>query len=134
MLYEGLIGTNIYTIYTLIIYTLSRGRIPLKAVNPSILSRICLIESFGHILTYLQGEYDLAIHFLDRAIAGKKDSASLFINRGDALLRLHEFPLALADYRQALEICPRDGGSVKSRIAFIHNQYGLALYHKVTIV
>ena len=81
--------------------------------------------------TLSQGDYDLAIHFLDRAIAGKKDEAALFVNRGDAFLRLHEFPLALADYRQALEIQPRDGSNVKSRIAFIYNQYGLVLFQQV---
>ena len=80
-----------------------------------------------------QGNYDLAIHFMNKAIAGKKDCAPLYVNRGDAFLRLLDFPLALADYREALEIEPRDGGNVKSRLAFIYNQYGLALFQQVRV-
>ena len=41
----------------------------------------------------------MGLQYWNKAINGKKDEPSLYINRGDCLLRMFEFSLAAVDYQ-----------------------------------
>ena len=45
-----------------------------------------------------KGVYETGLEYWNKAIHNKKDEPALYINRGDCLLRLGEYPLALVDF------------------------------------
>ena len=76
---------------------------------------------------FTKGFYEEAVILLNKAIKGEKNEKGLYINRGDCFFRQGNFQFALADYQQALEIDGRDD-AIHSRIAVIHNEYGVQDY------
>jgi tetratricopeptide (TPR) repeat protein len=66
-------------------------------------------DQLAHV-DYLAGEIDNAVRQLETAAHDRPRSARVRNNLGDAHAARGEFAAAIADYRQALELDPADGG------------------------
>ncbi|UJR33398.1 hypothetical protein I4U23_020845 [Adineta vaga] len=73
------------------------------------------------------GFYDDAINLLNRAINSEKNSAGLYINRGDCFISRGQITFALQDYEQALELSP-DNNEIKLRISNVFFNKAEQLY------
>lgn len=73
---------------------------------------------------FTKNYFEEAIILLNKAIKGEKGEKGLYINRGDCFFKEGNLQFAMADYQQSLELDGTDA-AVHSRIAVIHNEYGV---------
>ncbi|CAF1259659.1 unnamed protein product [Adineta ricciae] len=79
------------------------------------------------------GFQDDAINLLNRAINSEKNSAELYINRGDCFITKGQITFALQDYEQALELSP-DNVEIKLRISNVFFNKAEQLYKEKRFV
>jgi len=70
---------------------------------------------------YEEGKYSDAVKAYDQLLDKGQASAALYFNRGDALFKLGQTGGAIASWRRAQELAPRDG-DVKANLQFARTQ------------
>jgi tetratricopeptide (TPR) repeat protein len=70
---------------------------------------------------YEEGKYVEAVKAYDQLLDHGQASAALYFNRGDALFKLGQMGRAIASWRQAQELSPRDA-DVKANLQFARTQ------------
>ncbi|XP_027279584.1 tetratricopeptide repeat protein 16 isoform X1 [Cricetulus griseus] len=73
---------------------------------------------------YTQGAYQEGVLLLNKAIRDEQNEKGLYINRGDCFFQLGNLAFAEADYKQALELCPKDEGA-NLRMGVLQEKMGL---------